>query len=761
MNLTRGILAPTRFFYRLGLKGRRLLPRRRCHAFGSANGTERIERIYVINLDRQPDRWAEMRRELDQILDCSGNSLTQRTVRFPANDARSFARSPKADDEVDPMYTLRDQLFVEPQPRLLPDRFELDRPIRMSWPEVAVVRSHVGVWRRIATGEDAYALVLEDDAWFKWGFGRYVDRAWPELAPDRDGTARFDVLYLSYKEVKGGAQKALLSPSVFRPVRGLWYLSGYVLSREGARKLLRLLPCRGPVDLWVNHQFDALEVRATRRSLISQRPDWGSTNSYSVLPTLSRIGVLDCEGQSLFQNRPQQRPVFAFGEEDSGLSSLAMALSMLGYRCCSDLEELPEEERAQLLSGSSNRVFDAYVNIGSLMASAATLKERYPGAKFFVTTSNGGASNGDGVSLPDGLSGDDVAVLHSGAADKWKTVCEHLRCAPPACSFPEMADLGHRPLLDVGGGTRPAVNLSELRRDLSPWVIEPRPGWCGIRVGSPTNAAASVRFDDRLENVNNERWLVRDDTFPGNLGLFRPANVECREGVGAVLSVRRESLGVRDYSAASISSRDRFLFGRFETTLQASKVPGLITGFFLHRDSPRQEIDVEIVGKCSNCLLLNVFYNPGTEGARFDYGYRGAPTIIDLGFDASEMLHRFAIEWGPGEIRWFVDDRLIHERVNWDPTPIPRLPMSLHVNLWPSRSRELAGRLAWRHLPADAVVKWISVEANLATSLSHPDERHTEPNPYEAPGCQVRRSSGAAGWGTARTSELVEEIRWS
>jgi beta-glucanase (GH16 family) len=266
----------------------------------------------------------------------------------------------------------------------------------------------------------------------------------------------------------------------------------------------------------------------------------------------------------------------------------------------------------------------------------------------------------------------------------------------------------------INARERSGLALSEPRRDLSPWVVEPRPAWRGIRVGSPTRAAPRVFFDDRLESLDIGRWLLRDDTFPGNLGLFRPANVECRAGVGAVLSVRREALGVRDYSAASISSRDRFLFGRFETTLQASKVPGVITGFFLHRDSPRQEIDVEIVGKRSDRLLVNVFYNPGTEGTRFDYGYRGAPSIIALGFDASEMPHRFAIEWGPGELRWLVDGRLIHERVHWDPTPIPRLPMTLHVNTWPSRSRELAGRLARRRLPAIAVVRSILVEANLA-----------------------------------------------
>jgi hypothetical protein len=58
-----------------------------------------------------------------------------------------------------------------------------------------------------------------------------------------------------------------------------------------------------------------------------------------------------------------------------------------------------------------------------------------------------------------------------------------------------------------------------------------------------------------------------------------------------------------------------------------------------------------------------------------------------------------------------VDDRLVYRRGNWDPTPIPHLPMTLHVNTWPSRSRELAGRIARRALPATAVVRAISVNA--------------------------------------------------
>ena len=53
----------------------------------------------------------------------------------------------------------------------------------------------------------------------------------------------------------------------------------------------------------------------------------------------------------------------------------------------------------------------------------------------------------------------------------------------------------------------------------------------------------------------------------------------------------------------------------------------------------------------------------------------------------SKALHQYTIEWDPCEIRWFVDRKLVHRRAIWHPTPIPHLPMTLHVNTWPTRSR--------------------------------------------------------------------------
>jgi GR25 family glycosyltransferase involved in LPS biosynthesis len=716
MNLSKPLHGVSRFVHFWFLKCRTHLPRQQCVAFVPPPDAQQsgIGPIFVINLDRQPQRWANVLRELSCILDASGKPLSDRALRYSACDAQSDAEQLVHGGDIEPFYTLGDQLFVEPQPLAVPDAFDLTRPIRMSREEIAVARSHIGVWKIIARSTAPYALVLEDDIWVERGFGRVVDRAWREME-EADRTApAFDVLYVSYKEVRYGAPKELVSKNVFRPERGLWYLSGYVLSKKGAQALLELLPSRGPIDLWINHKFREMDVRALRRSVINQRLDTPSTNSHSVLPSLTRIGVLDEDDTALFHQRPTHSPVFAFGVPGSGLSSLAMALSMLGYRCCSDLERIPECEFQRLIAGRGRCVFNAYVNIASLRPHVRGLMLSYPRAKFIVIDNVEGRDDRYRDEVLDTLKGADVVPLHGEDARTWRALCEFLRLPPPVAPYPAVRDIGQRRHRHTAVNTPMTRPPKRLRHDRSPWVAERHAGWVGISASAPEQPeplASRVVFEDDLADVLPARWLLRNDTFSGNLGLFRPANVTAQSGGGLSLAVFQESVGVRNLSAAAISSRDSFLYGRFEATLKATNVSGLVTGFFLHRDSPRQEIDIEITGNRPTWVLVNVFYNPGTEGAKFDYGYRGTPAAIPLGFDASKAAHRFSIEWDPCEIRWFVDGKLVHRRVAWNPTPIPHLPMKLHVNTWPTRSQELAGRLALRALPASAIVRSIAIDA--------------------------------------------------
>lgn len=707
MNLIEPLSGIRYLLHTLFLRLRVLLPRQKSWSFGPGNGHPgRISDIYVINLDRQPKRLIAVSRELDRIVDSTGQRLSKRLIRHAACDARALPAATLANVDVEPHYTLADQLSVDPYPQVQPDTFDLTRRIRMSDAEIAVAQSHIDVWKRIAKSKAKYALVLEDDVWFEQGFGSFVDTAWEEMR-GRDGTdPDFDVLYLSFKEVKHGAPKTALSRSVFRPERGLWYLSGYVLSKRGAQRLLARLPCRGPVDLWINQQFPVTDVRALRRSVIPQRIDLLSTNSYSILPVLSQIGIHSDATPGRFHQRPTETPVFAFGSQDAGLSSLAVALSMLGYRCCSDLDDLPPMERDRLLGGQRGRVFDAYVNVAALVPHIAQLKWRYPKAKFIIVGE-----------VPENLALPRESVLHQRAvAEGWTKLCEYLRMPPPSASYPCAVERGVRRIRTPAAPSESLTRGKWMKLDTSPWVASPSRHWRGIEVElrepGPRSMASRARFDDQFRELDASRWLSRDDTFPGNLALFRPGSVRVLPYGGLELVVASESLGVRELSAGAVSSRGRFLYGRFEATLRATNVPGLVSGFFLHRDSPRQEIDVEIAGSRPDQMLANVFFNPGCDGAKFDYGYRGTPFAIKLGFDASEAFHTYAIQWAPDEIRWFVDGRLVHRRVLWNPTPIPDLPMTLHVNTWPTRSQELAGRLARESLPAVAAVRRIAVDAN-------------------------------------------------
>jgi len=83
--------------------------------------------------------------------------------------------------------------------------------------------------------------------------------------------------------------------------------------------------------------------------------------------------------------------------------------------------------------------------------------------------------------------------------------------------------------------------------------------------------------------------------------------------------------------------------------------------------------------------------------------------MIDLTFDAAEDYHRYAIEWEPHEMRWYIDEELVHVRSTWEPTPVPNLPMGVYCSAWPPRSTELAGEFRDGDLPICSHIKLIGI----------------------------------------------------
>ena len=307
-------------------------------------------------------------------------------------------------------------------------------------------------------------------------------------------------------------------------------------------------------------------------------------------------------------------------------------------------------------------------------------------------------------------------IVSAGERDSWANLCDFLECEPPVGAYPSIADQRRRRLdMREDRDRRDRVKSKRRKFDSAPWIIERLGEWQGVpTVRAHACCAGSQQGKEILTEecgFRSEHWTCRDDTFPSNLVLFRPQNFRIEDDNCGVLTLRRENAYVRNYTSASVSSQQSFLYGKFEAEIKPASVSGVITGMFLHRSSPRQEIDVEFLGRDCKKMLINVYYNPGVDGSKLDYGFRGTPILIELEFDASKDYHLYSIEWCESCVRWFVDDQLVHERVNWEPTPIPHLPMQFHINLWASRSRKLSGRVRENQLPTQSRVrrvKWYS-----------------------------------------------------
>lgn len=677
MNLTSAADLPTRWLSWWKYATRQLSRRRHFTAFSSV-GTDAISRIEVINLDRAMDRWARLHTELSKHTDAAGRRLTSITKRSRATDARNLEFLSISAHVLIPEYTLAQQFSVDPQYANLVDEDAYGTVVTMTKQEIAIALSHIAVWKTIAASQTPFTLILEDDVYFSRGSARGISRTWNHI-----NTEKLDLLYLSFSET-GTRRHYVKKLPARRPDTGIWHASGYVLSAAGARKLLAALPMVGPVDLWLNTQFDALDVFVADHSHIEQRPGVPSSNSYSVMPALSKVGAIRREAPQLVRRSHARRPIIVTGSDRPGLASVAAALSVLGYRTAAHIDTIPGTELQALLCGSSRRIFDAYVDIGFSGSDLEEMTSR--GAKLITVDDLRGPTHSR-TTAPD--------LIFSVDHEPWRQLTGFLNAPYPDEPWPSRVE--HPRIHALESRSKHHRNHPD-RWDLSPWILRREPV-------APIDAHHSIATPDRqwinaAESWNNPgKWYGRADTFPSNRALFRPENVTPQAEGGLELKLAKIQNSVRPLAGAAIATRGKYTFGRFGAELRAASGSGVITGLFLHRNSPRQEIDIEILGHRPTEMLVNVFFNPGNAGTRLETGYFGTPVRIPLGFDATHGFHRYEIDWDAGHIKWRVDGLLVHERRPWTPTPIPDQPLEFNLNVWSSESVRFAGPFDEAALP--------------------------------------------------------------
>ena len=146
----------------------------------------------------------------------------------------------------------------------------------------------------------------------------------------------------------------------------------------------------------------------------------------------------------------------------------------------------------------------------------------------------------------------------------------------------------------------------------------------------------------------------------------RPENVSVTGG-NLVLTARQESYLGEAYTSGRIKSFGHFArtYGRFEARIRIPRGQGMWPAFWLLGS------DIESAG-WPGCGEIDVMENRGAEastvhGSLHGPGYSGGGAYteafsLDGGGAFADEFHVFAVEWEPGVLRWYVDDRLYQTR---------------------------------------------------------------------------------------------------
>lgn len=180
----------------------------------------------VVSLARRPDRWDMAERNL------LGRGVP-RLIKAPAVDGQTLTEAQFQ------------ALLADPT---APGR-PLDDYLQLTRPAIGCYLSHLAIWKRFLASGAERILIMEDDAVFAAGYAPDRARSLLEtLPPDAD-------LVLLGGTIMDGLGEPTANPSLIRA----YYFNGtfgYLLTRQGARKLLPLLvPLRTHIDNQISQEL--------------------------------------------------------------------------------------------------------------------------------------------------------------------------------------------------------------------------------------------------------------------------------------------------------------------------------------------------------------------------------------------------------------------------------------------------------------------------------------------------------------------------
>lgn len=202
----------------------------------------------------------------------------------------------------------------------------------------------------------------------------------------------------------------------------------------------------------------------------------------------------------------------------------------------------------------------------------------------------------------------------------------------------------------------------------------------------------SDEFDGTTLSAAKWNVLVREHSKHGELQYYVPDEILVENGVLRIRSSRRD-YGTQHYTSGRIDTSGRFapVYGRFEIRAKLPGGKGLWPAHWLYpqqRDWQMEQAMAAAVAAGNERLIpeerpwyseIDIMeflgHEPNVVYGTFHFhtfaGEKKSSSATVRGdVDLTKDFHLYALEWEPGEIRWYIDGKQIHatrERVPHTP----------------------------------------------------------------------------------------------
>ncbi|WP_234124559.1 carbohydrate binding domain-containing protein [Clostridium hydrogenum] len=177
--------------------------------------------------------------------------------------------------------------------------------------------------------------------------------------------------------------------------------------------------------------------------------------------------------------------------------------------------------------------------------------------------------------------------------------------------------------------------------------------------------------DFNESSIDSSKWNVINtgDVYNNEQEYYSDKNAYLKDG-NLVLQARNEKMGNQPYTSAKLTTQGKVdvTYGRIEARIKVPEGQGMWPAFWMLPEDQDKiyggwpecgEIDgMEVLGNQPSTVYGTIHYgNPHGSS-------QGTYTLPD-GKKLSDDYHVYAIEWEPGEIRWYIDGILYHKESNW------------------------------------------------------------------------------------------------